>query len=66
MGDWSSPEEFSQGKINYPCVGVERKGLGESLVSEMSTHEHWGQGRLAVNQKVKKIEKEKGNFIPRT
>ena len=46
-------------------LGVERKGLGESLVSEMSTHEYLGQqlgGGGAVNQRVKKIEGIKGQL----
>lgn len=59
MGDRSSPEGFSQGKMNYPCVGVERKGLGESSVSEMSTHEHWGQGNWLSIRGLKTWKKKK-------
>ena len=32
-----------------PVRGVEREGLGESLVSEMSTQESWGRGGGGVS-----------------
>ena len=44
-------------------LGVERKGLGESLVSEMSTHEYLGQqlgGGGGGKQRGEKKEGRKG------